>query len=121
MPDKNKKMSPTKMVIPCRISFANIWEARSINGSEEKYSVSCLISKSETKLLEKINAAVEAAKEVGKENFRFAMAMTTVRMTKTTPDAFSSTPVTRKHRRSSTAKFSRSSILWSADPETTAT
>ncbi len=67
MPDKNKKMSPTKMVIPCRISFANIWEARSINGSEEKYSVSCLISKSETKLLEKINAAVEAAKEVGKE------------------------------------------------------
>lgn len=25
----------TKVVVPCRISFANIWEPKSINGSEE--------------------------------------------------------------------------------------
>ena len=43
----SKTTSPTKVVIPCRISFANIWEPKSINGSEEKYSVSCLIPKSD--------------------------------------------------------------------------
>ena len=62
----NKTQSPTKVVIPCRISFANIWEARSINGSEEKYSVSCIIPKGDKKTLAKINKAIEAAKEAGK-------------------------------------------------------
>ena len=62
----SKNMSPTKVVTPCRISFANIWEPKSINGGEEKYSVSCLIPKSDTKTLEKINKAVEAAKEDAK-------------------------------------------------------
>lgn len=56
----------TKVIIPCRISFANIWEPKSINGSEEKYSVSCLIPKSDKKTLAKIHKAVEAAKEDGK-------------------------------------------------------
>ena len=37
----NKISSATKVVIPCRISFANIFEAKSINGGEAKYSVSC--------------------------------------------------------------------------------
>ena len=41
----NKISSATKVVIPCRISFANIFEAKSINGGEAKYSVSCLIPK----------------------------------------------------------------------------
>lgn len=58
--------TPTKVIIPCRISFANIWEPKSINGSEEKYSVSCIIPKKEKKLLAKIHTAVEAAKEDGK-------------------------------------------------------
>ena len=40
-----KIISATKLVIPCRISFANIFEPKSINGSEAKYSVSCLIPK----------------------------------------------------------------------------
>lgn len=56
----------TKVIIPCRISFANIWEPKSINGSEEKYSVSCLIPKTDKKTLAKIHKAVEAAKEDGK-------------------------------------------------------
>ena len=41
----NKTTSPTKVIIPCRISFANIWEPKSINGGDEKYSVSLLIPK----------------------------------------------------------------------------
>ncbi len=63
---ENKTVSPTKVVVPCRISFANIWEPKSINGSEEKYSVSCLIPKSDKKTLAKIHAAIEAARELGK-------------------------------------------------------
>lgn len=61
-----KNESATKIVVPCRISFANIWEAKSINGSDPKYSVSCLIPKSDKKTLAKINAAIEAAKEEAK-------------------------------------------------------
>ena len=61
----NNNQSPTKVVIPCRISFANIWEPKSINGSDEKYSVSCIIPKSDKKTLTKIHKAIEAAKEVG--------------------------------------------------------
>ena len=43
----NKTVSLTKVVIPCRLSFANIWEPKSINGGDEKYSVSCIVPKSE--------------------------------------------------------------------------
>lgn len=56
----------TKVVVPCRISFANIWEPRSINGSEEKYSVSLLIPKEDKATLTKIHKAIEAAKEAAK-------------------------------------------------------
>ena len=66
MANNNKNQSPTKVVVPCRISFANIWEPKSINGSDEKYSVSCLIPKSDKKTLTKIHNAIEAAKETGK-------------------------------------------------------
>jgi len=61
-----KNESATKIVVPCRISFANIWEAKSINGSDPKYSVSCLIPKSDKKTLAKIQKAIEAAKEDAK-------------------------------------------------------
>jgi hypothetical protein len=63
----NKTTSPTKVIIPCcRISFANIWEPKSINGGEEKYSVSLLIPKEDKATLTKIQRAVEAAKEDAK-------------------------------------------------------
>lgn len=58
--------SATKVVIPCRISFANIFEAKSINGGDAKFSVSCLIPKTDKKTLLAIHKAVEAAKEDGK-------------------------------------------------------
>ena len=65
-PTNQAQTQTTKVIIPCRISFANIWEPKSINGSEEKYSVSCIIPKSDTKTIAKIKAAVEAAKEIGR-------------------------------------------------------
>ena len=39
--------NPTKVIIPCRISFANIWQPKAVNGGDEKYSVSCVIPKSD--------------------------------------------------------------------------
>lgn len=44
----------------------NIFEPKSINGGEAKYSVSCLIPKEDKKTLLAIHKAVEAAKEDGK-------------------------------------------------------
>lgn len=66
MANTANKQSATKVVIPCRISFANIWEPKSINGGEEKYSVSCIIPKTDEKTLSAIHDAIEAAKEAGK-------------------------------------------------------
>ena len=56
----------TKVVLQCRISYANIFEAKSINGGDAKYSVSCLIPKTDKETLLAIHKAVEAAKEDGK-------------------------------------------------------
>ena len=62
----NNNAPATKVVVPCRICYANIWEPKSINGSDEKYSVSCLIPKSDKATLAKIKKAIEAAKEAAK-------------------------------------------------------
>lgn len=56
----------TKVIVPCRFSYAHIFEPDSINGSEPKYSVSCIIDKSDTETIAKIKKAVETAKEEGK-------------------------------------------------------
>ena len=63
---ETKALTPTKLRIPCRISFANIWEPKAINGGEEKYSVSCIIPKKDTRTIDLIQKAVEVAKEDGK-------------------------------------------------------
>lgn len=44
-----------------RLSYANVWQPASINGSAEKYSVSVIIPKSDTKTINAINAAVDLA------------------------------------------------------------
>jgi hypothetical protein len=44
-----------------RLSYANVWEPRSINGSNPKYSVSIIIPKSDQETLARINQAVDAA------------------------------------------------------------
>ena len=48
-----------------RLSYANVWEPKSINGSTPKYSVSLIIPKSDTKTIEKVRAAIKAAYEEG--------------------------------------------------------
>lgn len=48
-----------------RWSYANVWEPKSINGGAPKYSVSLIIPKSDTKTVEKIKAAIQAAYEEG--------------------------------------------------------
>lgn len=52
-----------------RFSYANVWEPKSINGGDEKYSVSLIISKDDTKTIKDIKAAIEAAKQDGKAKF----------------------------------------------------
>ena len=44
-----------------RFSYVNAWEPKSINGGTPKYSVSLIIPKSDTKTIEKIKAAIDAA------------------------------------------------------------
>lgn len=43
--------NPTKVITGVvRLSYANVWEPKSINGGKEKYSVSVIIPKSIRKL-----------------------------------------------------------------------
>lgn len=52
-----------------RLSYANIWEPKSINGGDEKYSVSLIIPKADTKTISEIQKAVEQAKKEGISKF----------------------------------------------------
>ncbi|WP_217598021.1 DUF2815 family protein, partial [Cohnella sp. GbtcB17] len=49
-----------------RLSYTNIFEPQSINGSDEKYGTAILIPKSDKETLRKIKAAIDAAAEQGK-------------------------------------------------------
>ena len=59
----NKVNNPMKVITgpDTRWSYANIWEAKSINGGTPKFSVSLIIPKSDTKTVAKVKAAIEAA------------------------------------------------------------
>ena len=63
----SKFVNPTKVItgVNTRWSYVNAWEPKSINGGAPKYSVSLIIPKSDTKTLEKIRAAIQAAYEEG--------------------------------------------------------
>jgi len=62
-----KTVNPLKVVTgpDTRWSYVNAWEPKSINGGTPKYSVSLIIPKSDTKTIEKIKAAIEAAYHEG--------------------------------------------------------
>lgn len=62
-----KYINPAKVVTGvCRFSYANLWEAKAMDeNSKPKYSVSLIIPKSDTKTIEKIRAAIQAAYEEG--------------------------------------------------------
>ena len=64
--------NPTKVITgpETRWSYANVWDAKSINGGAPKFSVSLIIPKSDKKTLEKIRAAIEAAYEEGQSKLK---------------------------------------------------
>ena len=53
-----------------RWSYANVWEAKSINGGTPKFSVSLIIPKSDTKTVAKLKAAIEAAYREGESKLK---------------------------------------------------
>ena len=70
--------STTKLVNPMKVitgkdtrwSYANVWEAKSINGGTPKFSVSLIIPKSDTVTVQKIKAAIQAAYEEGQAKLK---------------------------------------------------
>ena len=73
MTNNNAKPSNPMKVITgpdTRWSYANVWEPKSINGGAPKYSVSLIIPKSDTRTLNKIKAAIEAAYKEGEAKLK---------------------------------------------------
>ncbi len=68
----SKIANPTKVITgpKTRWSYANVWDAKSINGGTPKYSVSLIIPKSDVKTVAKINAAIEAAYTEGESKLK---------------------------------------------------
>ena len=52
-----------------RLSYEHVWDPVSINGGDEKYSVSLIIPKSDTTTIKEIQKAIEQAKQDGKAKF----------------------------------------------------
>lgn len=65
----NTNVSTKVVTGEVRFSYVNVFEPKSINGSDEKYSVSLLIDKRDTKTIEAIERAIEAAKQAGVAKF----------------------------------------------------
>lgn len=67
-----KFTNPTKVITgPNTIfSYLNCWDAKAIQGGTPKFSVSLIIPKSDTKTIDKINAAVQAAYEEGQSKLK---------------------------------------------------
>ena len=66
----SRKINDTRVTVTgVRLSYANVWKPKSINGSEEKYSVSLIIPKSDTQTLQLINEAIDSATENGTSKF----------------------------------------------------
>jgi len=67
----NPAPNPTKVITgEVRLSYANLWESKSINGGAPKYSVSIIIPKSDTRTIAKIKAAIEAAYREGETKLK---------------------------------------------------
>lgn len=66
MTNTTNTTNSTKVITnPARLSYANVWEPTSINGSKPKYSTSVIISKDDTETVEAIKAAIVAAYKAG--------------------------------------------------------
>lgn len=64
--------NPTKVITgpKTRWSYANIWQAKSINGGAPKFSVSLIIPKSDTKTVAAVKNAIQAAYEEGQSKLK---------------------------------------------------
>ena len=68
----------SKYVNPCQVvtgpntrwSYVNVWDPKSINGGEPKYSISLIIPKTDTETIRKIKDAIRAAYEEGLNKLR---------------------------------------------------
>lgn len=65
----NKENSTKVVTGVVRLSYANVWEPVSINGSKPKYSVSLIIPKDDRATVDAINRAVENAIKDGAAKF----------------------------------------------------
>lgn len=67
-----KYVNPTKVITgpETRWSYANVWQPKAIDGGAPKYSVSLIIPKSDTKTIEKVRAAIQAAYEEGQSKLK---------------------------------------------------
>jgi len=68
----SKYVTPTKVItgVNTRWSYANVWQAKSINGGTPKYSVSLIIPKDDVATVNKVKAAIQAAYEEGENKLR---------------------------------------------------
>lgn len=66
-----KVVNPTKVITgpDTRWSYANVWEAKAINGGTPKFSVSLIIKKTDP-CVEKIKAAIQAAYDEGQAKLK---------------------------------------------------
>lgn len=67
-----KVINPTKVItgVKTRWSYANVWQAKSINGGMPKYSVSLIIPKNDTKTVTAVKNAIQAAYEEGQSKLK---------------------------------------------------
>ena len=67
-----KIINPTKVItgVKTRWSYANVWQAKSINGGTPKYSVSLIIPKSDAKTVAAVKNAIQAAYEEGQSKLK---------------------------------------------------
>ena len=67
-----KVINPTKVItgIKTRWSYANVWQAKSINGGALKFSVSLIIPKSDTKTVTAVKNAIQAAYDEGQSKLK---------------------------------------------------
>ena len=72
MANQSKHVNPMKVITgkDTRWSYANVWEAKSINGGTPKFSVSLIIPKTDKVTVQKIKAAIQAAYEDGQSKLK---------------------------------------------------
>ena len=59
----NKNINQRKAIVSCRFAYLHCFEPYAINDGEKKYSLCCIIPKSDTKTINAINEAIEVAKK----------------------------------------------------------